>query len=192
MFVLTILLLVAILILAVFIYGLSLLRGKRRKVGISILSLYALVIIHGVIYKQTPHGQIIRFIQGEGFAKQQVDNDAENLRNSPSLEKIHQWAIDTMLKFRSGELKSAGNASYWSLGSELVPEAEIPQFIRNLWTDEDPAEVSIGHGYTGSFIVIAWYGHGMVFGMKSFLLNLFPPDYQVIVSPSVYTYYLYK
>ena len=192
MLVIIIFLLIFLLVLGIFIHGLCLLMGKRRKVGIAILSCYALVLIHGSIYKQTPHGHIIRFIKGDGYAKQKVDDDAENLRNSPSLEKIHQWAKETILKFRHGELKSAGSESHSGLGSELVPDSEIPQFVRDIWDPEDdPPEVSIGYTYSGCCIVFHWPGHGMVFGDGAFLLELHPPNYQVMVKQGVYTYYYY-
>jgi hypothetical protein len=185
-------------IVAPVLVGIILLARKRTKVGAVVLSIYAILVVsfllHAQISRRSISGHLVRWCMGAGLSKQEVDDQADELRRSSSLQQIQNWAVDTMRRFRSGHFNTNGQASYWSLGTVQLAHAEIPQLALIQWTASEPPEVSMRLSDSGDpeCVVVAWYGKGVVFGATSYRLPLSEPNYQKEVTPGIYAYYLYK
>jgi len=189
---------VLLVIVAPVLVGIILLARKRTKAGTVILSIYAVLIVSflllALISRRSTSGHIVRWCMGAGLAKQEADDQADDLRRSSSVPQIQSWAVETMRRFRSGQIGTNGQASYWSLGTVQLAHAEIPKLVLMQWTDSEPPEVSIRLSDSGTpeCVVVAWYDKGVVFGEPSYRLPLSEPNYQKEVTPGIYTYYLYK
>jgi hypothetical protein len=180
------------------IVGIVLLARNRTKAGSIVLGIYGLLIVSfvlsGAFARRSTPGRIVRWCMGAGLAKQEVEDQVEDLRHSSSLPKIQNWAIETLRRFRSGQISTNGEASYWSLGRVQLAPSEIPEFVSAEWKEGERPEVSIGVSNSGEpeFVVVAWYLKGVVFGDDRYRSPLSEPNYQQQIVPGVYAYYLYK
>ena len=185
-------------IAAPLLVGLVFPARKHTKAGAIVLSVYAFLIasflVHALLDRRSTSGRIVRWCMGAGLAKQEVEDQVEDLRRSSSLPQIQSWAIETVRRFRAGQVSTNGAASYWSLGRVQLAHSEIPEFVSTEWKAAGPAEISIGLSDSGDpkFVVIAWYCKGVVFGDESYRLPLSEPNYQKQVIPGVYAYYLFR
>ena len=167
------LLLFALVLLAIsapVLVGIILLARKRTKAGTVVLSIYGVLIVsfllHSLISRRSTSGRIVRWCMGARLAKQEVEDQVEDLGQSPSLPQIQSWAVETLRRFRLGQVSTNGEASYWSLGRVQVARSEVPEFVSATWKKIEPPEISIGLSDSGEpeFVVVAWYLKGVVFG----------------------------
>ncbi len=190
--------LVLLVVVAPVLVGIILLARKRTKAGTVVLSIYGILIVaflfHSLVSRRSTSGRIVRWCMGTGLAKQEVEDQVDDLRQSPSLPQIQGWAGETLRRFHHGQVSTNGEASYWSLGRVQVARSEVPDFVSAQWKETEPPEISIGLSDSGEpeFVVVAWYLRGVVFGNERYRLPLSEPNYHQQVVPGVYAYYLYK
>lgn len=179
------------------VVGIGLLARNRAKAGRIVLGIYGLLIVSFVVWflwsaavdrRSTP-GHIARWCKGAGMAQQDVEDQVEDLRHSPSLPKIQSWAIETMRRFRSGQVRTNGKAR-WSWNGILLAPSEIPEFV----SAECKGEISISLSDSGDpqCVIISRYDEAVVIGDQKYRLHLTAPDYQQEVVPGVYAIALYK
>ena len=183
---------------------------NSRKVTI-VLILVAAIVVAGVgaflwrahVNRRSVPGHIIRFIRGESGAEQELNDLAEDIRNTPSLSQLQPWGIETLRRFRGGQVQTNGYASfYWDDPPAIkLAKQERPEFIRHQWgeTNEDGEEepelfIVRNAAKQPEAVAIGWYSYGIQIG---------PPDYQmpgelsyfnfyVKVKPGVFVYANYK
>jgi hypothetical protein len=197
LFILSLAFILFVIVTPIFV-GTILLARKRTKAGIAVLAIYALMFVafflHAMISKRSNSGHMVRWFMGAGLAQQDADDQADDLRQSSLLPQMQNWAAETIRHYSSGQLRTNGQASYWSLGTVQLAQTEIPKLVSIQWTNSEPPEVSIRLSDSGKpeCVVVAWYDKGVVFGEPSYRLPLSEPNYQKEVTPGVYSYYLYK
>ena len=143
-------------------------------------------------------GRIVRWFQGEAGAQQTVNDLAEDIRQQPALAQLQSWSIETLGRFRSGQIRTNGAPAYWSVGSVRLAAQERPAFVSgewgvtNSWGEESP-EISIRLSSNGQpeCVVFAWYLHGVVAGPAEYHLS-FQPWCFAEAKPGIYAYHLYK
>ena len=135
------LLLLALVLLALVapvLVGMVLLARKRIKAGKLVLGVYAVLIgsflLHSIVSRRSISGRIVRWCMGAGLAKQEVEDQVDDLRGSPALPMIQGWAVETIGRFNVGHVSSNAKASYWSLGKVMG-------------TSGNPNNVKSGGGY---------------------------------------------
>jgi len=114
------------------------------------------------------------------------------------LAQLQSWSVETLARFRSGELHTNGSPAYWSVGTVRLAAQERPSFVTqrwgltNRWGEESP-EISVMLSTNGQpeCVVIAWYLHGIVAGPPEYRLS-FQPWCYAEAKPGVYAYHLYK
>jgi hypothetical protein len=180
------------------IIGIALVVRKRTGAGISVLCVYAALVsaflVEGIFAPRSAPGRIIRWGMGSGLAKQEVKDQASDLRHSPTLPKIQSWAVDTMQQFLDGKVRTNVPASYWSLGSVQLVPSEIPEYVLAQWKDGPPPEISIRLSPSGTpeCVVVAWYLKGVAIGDIHYQSPSWQAFYAEQAAPGVYAYHLYK
>ena len=148
--------------------------------------------------KRSVPGRIVRWFEGEGGARQTVNDLAADIRDVPGLAQLQSWSIETLANFRSGQIRTNGSPAYWSVGTVRLAPEERPAFLTeqfgltNRWGDESP-EISVMLSSNGQpeCVVIAWYLHGIVVGTPEYRLSFNPWCYAE-AKPGIYAYHLYK
>ena len=149
-------------------------------------------------FKRSIPGRIVRWLQGETGAQQTVNDLAEDIRDIPELGRLQTWSVETLARFRSGQVHTNGLAAYWSVGTARLAAQERPTFVTqrwgatNVWGEESP-EISVRLSTNGQpeCVVIAWYLHGIVAGPPEYRMSFHPWCYAQ-AKPGIYAYHLYK
>lgn len=176
--------------------------SRKLKVLVSLalmaVAMGGVFIWHAHVEKRGVPGRIVRWVKGESGAHQVVNDLAEDIRRQPSLAQLQSWSVETMARFRSGELRTNGSPAYWSVGTIRLASQERPAFVTQEWgltnrLGEGSPELSILLSTNGhpECVVIAWYLHGIVVGPPEYRLS-FQPWCHSEAKPGVYAYHLYK
>ena len=116
-------------------------RKKFRVVGFIVLGLYAILVgslvISAKFHRRDTSGRILRFCMGAGLYQQQGEDRVEDLQHSSALPRLQEWAVKTLDRFRSGQVATNGEASYWSLGDIQIAGSEVPQFVSTEWKERE-------------------------------------------------------
>jgi hypothetical protein len=175
-----------------------LLFRKRFAIAFIVIGIYGTLIASFILYgradPRNTAGRILRWCRGAGLNQQEIDDQVEDLRRSASLPGLQNWAIETMRRFRSGQVLTNGEASYWSLGTVQLAPSEISELVSKQWINLQRPEVSIKLSPDSEpvCIVVAWYLHGILLGAPGYRSLLSYPNYQKEATNGVYGYYLYK
>ncbi len=142
-------------------------------------------------WKYTLVGHIVRFVAGEPGAKQTANDLADEVQNRFGVNKLQEWAVGALARYRSRSLRLDGKAAYWSQGTKKLASTEVPSFLTHTWP-ETP-EVSIRLSPTGQpeCIVIGWYLYGIFVGPPTYKATE-NPWYLRQLQPGVYVYHGYK
>ena len=172
----------------------------------AILSVFAVVIVviatllftRSHVFRRSIPGRVVRWFHGEAGANQTVNDLAEDVRERPSLSRLQPWSIETLARFRSGQVHTNGNAAYLPFGSIRLAASERPEFVSHEWGvtnsfGEEEPEISVLLNSDGQpeCVVISWYLYGIVAGTPDYHLR-FQPWCYVEAKPGVYVYHLYK
>jgi hypothetical protein len=124
------------------------------------------------------------------------------LRTKVGINRLQQWSQETLVQFKSGQIKSAGEVelSDTSPGDVLISTNDLPEFLKTGvfkpidFTSNEP-EVSIckqggSIGANQNCIVISWHLHGVLIGSRNFT-SKWNPWYCKEIAPGVYSYYVY-
>lgn len=143
--------------------------------------------------KRSVPGRVLRFFRGEGGCVQIVNDLNEDIRTRPELGQIQDWGVRTLAKFRSGEIQTNGQASYWSPGKVRLADEEMPDFVKQ-WAKthryERLPELSIVATTNGEAecIAICWYEYGIVVGPPEYRLS-FWSRFNTQIKPGVFAYH---
>jgi hypothetical protein len=179
-------------------------RTVSRKLTVLVLLAAIAVLGGGALFlcgrgfKRSVPGHIVRWGLGEAGAKQTVNDLAEDIRREKDLAELQAWSVQTLARFRSGQLLTNGKPSYWSMGHVRLARQERPAFVTrewglvNQWGEECP-EISVRLSTNGEpeCVVIAWYLHGIAAGASDYRIS-FEPWCYAQAKPGVYVYHLYK
>ncbi len=159
----------------------------------------AFLLWHEFTDKRSILGHIIRRDKGE-LGGQQIANDlAEDIRKKPTLAPLQAWSVDTLARFRAGQVRTNGQPSWWDEGFavRLAPQ-ERPEFIKKEWGEMDKngdempeIYIVLTTNHEPECVAIVWGLYGAVVG---------PPDYPsqskawfawfyAEAKPGVYTFY---
>ena len=145
--------------------------------------------------KRSALGHMVRFWKGEYYPDQYANDLADDLHRIPALAQLQPWAVETMARFRAGQVRTnGGNQLFWvDQGASLAPE-ETPEFIKkhlgiidklgDAWPE---IEIVLSNGEP-DYIVLLWGEWGIAVG---------PPEYRLsfesrgtnVVAPGVYVYF---
>jgi hypothetical protein len=168
-----------------------------------VLSLLALLLLMGLGAffwrahedRRSRPGRIVRWCRGEGGAQQTVNDLVADLRGVPSLAQLQPWGIDSLDRFRAGQLRTNSSKVRFSMGTVRLAAEERPVFVNQQWGQSnksfnDYPEISIRLQTNGQpeCMIIAWYDHGIVTGPPGYQLS-FQPWYSVQAQPGVYVYH---
>ena len=153
-------------------------------------------------FKRSVPGHIARWLKGESGGQQIANDLAEDIRTLPALAPLQAWSVDTLARFRSGQVRSNGSPSWhWEGPAVKLAPQERPEFITkqwgqtNKWGDEEP-EIYVLLSANGEpeSVAVVWGMYGTVVG---------PPDYPsqsnawyawfyAEAKPGIYTFYQNK
>lgn len=119
------------------------------------------------------------------------------LRSRADLGQIRTWAADTIRRYDASELKTDGEALYWSPGSIRVAQSEIPAFLQSgmfqrtehFWGPEIaicPKDGKMEGSET--CVAISWSLHGVLVGTDNYRTD-WNPWYRRQLAPGVYSYH---
>jgi hypothetical protein len=143
-------------------------------------------------------GHIQRWFRGESAPQQTVNDLVADIRNDPPLEKLQSWGMETLARFRAGEVKT--NACSKTLlvpNVRLAPE-EQPEFIRHEWGETQAngktwpqVLVLFSTNNLPNAVAIDWDSYGVVVGGPDYKLS-FSPFLSAEAKPGVFVYHFYK
>lgn len=127
-----------------------------------------------------------------------ANDRAEDIRVKPELAGLQAWGVETLDRFRAGQVETNGSASYRPMGDIQLAVKEIPPFIARQWGSTNNwgevfPEISIRLSADGQpeCVMVTWGLQGIAVGPPNYRLS-FQPWCSVEAKPGVYTYYLYK
>ena len=185
-------------------------RPSKRRIVIALLSVAAIitVAVGGFIWRayadrRSVPGHIVRFIRGESGVKQELNDIAEDIRTLPPLSQLQSWSLETLKRFREGQVQTNGYPSFWWGDRKAIrlARSERPEFIRhqwgetNSWGDEEPEfYVVLGTNGEMEISVVAWYSHGIEIGPSNYRMQYesWYGGLYVEAAPGVYVYNNYK
>jgi hypothetical protein len=144
--------------------------------------------------KRTALGHMVRFWKGEHYPDQYANDLADDLRHSLALAQIQPWAVETMARFRAGQVRTnGGNQLFWvDKGATLAPE-ETPEFIKKHLGEKDKqghmwpvVEIVLSNGQP-DYIVLVWGYWGIAVGSPEYRLSFSAAGTNEI-APGVYVY----
>jgi hypothetical protein len=148
-------------------------------------------------------GHIVRWLKGEGGMEQDLNDMADDIRNTPSLSQLQSWSMETLRRFQDGTVQTNGHPRfYWDESSAVkLARQERPEFIKHQWgeTNEDGEEepeifIVFNTNKQPDAVVIGWYSYGIRIGSPEYRMPYEPwaeaPYFEV--KPGVYVYGNYK
>lgn len=155
------------------------------------------LIVESSLDNRSTVGRIRRWWNGESYFEQRANDLADDLRHAPGLARIQPWALETMARFRAGQLKGRDeNHFYWANGAFLLATQEVPTFIMaqlgvtNKLGDVQPDVSIVTVNGDPEYVVLDW---GVVYGIV-----VGPTNYEFSfstagtnhVAPGVYTFFV--
>jgi hypothetical protein len=148
-----------------------------------------MVIVFGILIypsvKQTFPIKIIRcVISGKPFAQFEVDDFADDVRSKRRLKPLQEWSVQTLARYRAGQLTTK---MYY--GSARLAPQEVPEWLSQAWGDKPP-EVSVSLNFSNNepeCIDVRWYLDGLLVGPTNYVTTAHT-WYIVQVKPGIYAY----
>ena len=148
-------------------------------------------------------GHIVRRLKGEGGALQDLNDLSEDIRNKPSLSQLQPWAMETLKRFREGQVQTNGYSQlYWDASSAIrLARQERPQFIKQQWgetneygEEEPEIDIVLGSNKQPEAVAIGWYSYGIQIGPVDYQMPYKSSDISLYVKakPGIFVYANYK
>jgi hypothetical protein len=148
-------------------------------------------------------GHIVRFLRGESGLEQDLNDIAEDIRNTPALAQLQPWGVETLRLFREEKLQTNGYAQfYWDQPPAVkLALQERPEFIKHQWgeTNQDGEEepeifIVFNTNKQPEAVAIGWYMYGIQIGPPEYRLSYTSCYYAPYVQakPGIYVYGNYK
>ena len=119
------------------------------------------------------------------------------LRTKVGIGQLQNWSQKTLVKYQDGQIKSAGEPSYWSPGEVLISTNDLLEFLKTGIFKPSGVynfgpEVSICKrggkiGVSQNCVAVSWYLHGVLVGSPNFT-NAWNPWHCKEIAPGVYSY----
>lgn len=144
-------------------------------------------------------GHFVRWVNGTPMQIQRVEDEAEDLRNSPLFSQLQNWSAETLEQYHQGKLSITPDR--WPRGMDfpypnvvkLAPEAK-PEIIkqhwgeRNWWGGEEPQLLILTNQTNGAeAVLIEFYYYGFAFGSPDYQPS-FSPWFKKQLAPGSYAY----
>jgi hypothetical protein len=167
-------------------------------IGIAI----ALFFLRAYTDRRSIPGHIVRWFEGEYGAKQTIDDLADDIRTKSDMTQLQPWAVNTLLRFQMGQVRTNGNeGNYWYGSGIRLAAEERPEFIKKEWGEtndfgEEYPEIYIFDSTNGKpeSVGIMWGLDGVVVGDTNYPLHA--NDWMawqcVTAKPGIYVFYQYK
>ncbi len=120
------------------------------------------------------------------------------LRTKVGIERLQHWSQETLGQYQNGQIKSAGEPSYWNPGDILISTNELPEFLKTgifklngVYNFGPEVSICKSGGKIGigqNCVAISWYLHGVLVGSSNFT-NHWNPWYSQEIAPGVYSYH---
>jgi hypothetical protein len=120
------------------------------------------------------------------------------LRTKVGVDRLQQWSQEALVRFQSGQIKSAGEPYFANPGDVLISTNDLPEFLKTgvfKPVDFNPGEPEVSVckpggriGARQNCIAISWHLHGVLVGPSDFT-NQWKPWYFKEIAPGVYVYY---
>jgi hypothetical protein len=143
--------------------------------------------------KQTLPVEIIRStIRHEPPAQLWADDLADDVRTKKRLAPIQDWSVQTLARYRAGQLATTGRAAFAGLHSARLDPKEVPSWLRWAWWGDHPeVSVSLNESNQPECMVVGWYLCGILVGPTNYV-TAWQPWYIVQVKPGIYAYSVEK
>ena len=166
-------------------------KTKRRLIWLTVV-IVGCVLLYP-FSKRTFPGRLIRFFVTQQPLGRQIPNDlADDVRDKRRLAPLQDWSVQTLTRYRAGQVATNGKAAYWSRGTVRLASSEVPSWLSSAWSGESP-EVSVRLSETGEAecITIGWYLYGLLVGRTNYSTTV-EAWYIVKAKPGIYAYHDYK
>lgn len=119
------------------------------------------------------------------------------LKSRGNLDGLQAWARQALEKHEAGQLKTEGEAMYWSAGTLRIAESELPEFLKSgmykrtehFWGPEFAIQTGdSGFDGTGTCVAVSWYLHGVLIGKEDYTTD-WNPWYRRRLAPGIYSYH---
>jgi hypothetical protein len=143
--------------------------------------------------KRTLPDEIIRsLVKRVPPAQLWADDLADDVRTKKRLAPLQDWSVQTLARYRAGQLATKGRSSFVGPGAARLDPKEIPGWLNGAWWG-DPPQVSVLYGDTNKpgCISVAWYLCGLLVGPTNFTTD-YQPFYITQVKPGIYAYSIEK
>jgi len=142
-------------------------------------------------------GRMKRWWKGEYYSEQRANDIAYDLSHVPALAQIQPWALETMDRFRAGQVKGREeNHFYWAKQAFLLAPKEMPEFIKmqlggtNKLGDIQPDGAIILSNGQPDYIILDWgSAYGIVIGPTNYEFS-FSTSGTNRVAPGIYTFFV--
>jgi hypothetical protein len=119
------------------------------------------------------------------------------LRTKVGVEQLQRWSQETLDRYQHGQIKSAGEPSYWNPGDVLISTNALPEFLKkgifkpsgvyNFGPEVSICKSGGKIGVRQNCMAVSWYLHGVLIGSSNFT-NQWNPWYCKEIAAGVYSY----
>lgn len=168
---------------------------RKRTVLAAIVTVCLLGICVTIFFSWASHhrksltGHLLRRLQGESGVTQAVSDLADDVRQTPFLNKLQNWSMETLSNYNSGNnVADRTITPNLPLRNVVVSPSVVPQFLRNKWQDQPEVALYLSTNRLAESVVLDWYNYGLVIGPTNYSMKNFElaPYYIVTVSPGVF------
>ena len=166
-------------------------KAKRRLFCLAVVAVGCVLLYPYA--KRTLPGRLIRFfVMGQPLGRQIPNDLADDVRHKRRLAPLQEWSVETLARFRAGQVATNGEAAYWSRGTVRLAASEVPSWLSGAWSGGHP-EVSVRLSESGEAecITVGWYLYGLLVGPTNYSATV-QPWYIVQPKPGIYAYHDYK
>jgi len=165
--------------------------------AVVMLTVFGLIIVgRQFTNNRSTLGRMKRWCNGEYYVEQKANDLAYDLRHVLALAQIQPWALETMARFRAGQVKGhEENHLYWAKQVFLLAPEEMPAFIKaqlgetNKLGDVQPDGSIILLNGQPDYIVLDWGAtYGIVIGPTNYEFS-FAASGTNKVAPGIYTFF---
>jgi hypothetical protein len=168
---------------------------KAARLRACLLLLIGFVVLCWFAYpfvKRTLAGEIIRGLcRGVPPAQLWADDLADDFRTKKRLAHLQEWAVQTLARYRAGQLATNGYSKYGVERDVKIAPKEIPDWLENAWGDPPEILILLNDAKDPQCINVGWYLSGLLIGPSNFVTTI-KPWYIVQVKPGVYAYSVEK
>jgi hypothetical protein len=166
-------------------------KATRRLIWCGVLLAFA-VIAYPYAKRSAP-GELVRaLVTGKPGAQFWADDLADDVRHQQRLRPLQEWSVQTLARYRKGELSTAENTVGGGSYAVKVSPEEIPSWLSGAWRGDKPrVAIVLTESNEPESIIVGWYLCGLLIGPTNYVTS-WQPWYIVQVKPGIYAYSLEK